>query len=80
MTQEQIYNRLTQVFRNVFDDDSIRLSPATTAADIPDWDSLSHTSLIAATEARFGVKFKTAELESLRNVGHFVDVISCKVA
>jgi acyl carrier protein len=80
MTTEQIYSQLTQVFRNVFDDDTITLTPTTTAADIPEWDSLSHTNLIATTESVFKIKFRTAELESLRNVGHFVEVISSKAA
>jgi acyl carrier protein len=79
LTNEEIYTRLAAVFRDIFDDDSIVLHPETTAKDIPGWDSSAHINLIVATELKFGIKFKTAELESLRNVGHFVQVISEKI-
>jgi acyl carrier protein len=79
LTTEQIYAKLTDIFRDVFDDDSIVLTPELTAADVPGWDSFNHINLIVATEVAFKIKFKTAELESLRNVGHLVDVIASKV-
>jgi acyl carrier protein len=73
-----IYKQLTEIFRDLFDDDSIILTPDTTAMDIPDWDSLLHISLIVAVEGRFGVKFKTAELEALHNVGDLAGLIEQK--
>lgn len=76
MNQEEVYGRLTKVFQDVFDDESIALSPEMTAKDVSGWDSFNHVNLIVATELAFGIRFKTAELESLRNVGHFVEVIS----
>ena len=80
MTQQQIYSRLTEVFQDVFDNESIELSPQTTAGDIAGWDSLAHVTLIAATEMRFGIRFKTTELESMHNVGQLVDAIAAKAA
>ncbi len=79
MTSEQIYTQLTAIFHDLFDDESIVLTPETTAADVPGWDSFNHINLIVATEARFGIKFNTAEIESLSNVGHFVQVIQSKM-
>jgi len=70
---------LTGVFRDVFDDDSLVITPQTTATDIPGWDSFAHINLIIATEGLFKIKFKTSEIESLRNVGHLVEVISAKL-
>ena len=54
--------------------------PEMTAADIAEWDSFNHINLIVATEAKFGIKFQTSEIESLRNVGHFVELIEKKLA
>ncbi|WP_028238647.1 acyl carrier protein [Stutzerimonas azotifigens] len=79
MTEAEVLNALTPVFRDVFDDDDIVLTPETTADDIDGWDSQAHVILIVAAEQRFGVKFRTAELESLRNVGHFAQLISAKL-
>lgn len=79
MTTDQIYAELTEIFRDLFDDDSLVLTPETAAVDVPGWDSFNHINLIVATEARFKIKFQTAEVESLRNVGHLVQVISSKI-
>ncbi len=80
MQQAEIYSRLTEIFRDIFDDESIVLTPETTAADIAEWDSFNHINLIVATEAKFKIKFQTAEIESMKNVGHFVDIIEKKLA
>ena len=79
MSTDDIYARLTEIFRDVFDDDDIVLTPNTTAADIQDWDSFNHINLIVAIETKFGIKFQTAEIESLKNVGDMVAVIERKI-
>ena len=80
MTEAEIYSQLTTIFRNLFDDDAIVLTADTTAADIEDWDSFNHINLIVAVEQKFGIKFKTAELEEMHNVGHLVAMIEKKLA
>ena len=80
MNEAQILEALTQVFRDVFDDDDIVLTAATTAQDIEGWDSQAHVNLIVAAEMRFGVRFRTAELESLHDVGQFARLIESKQA
>ena len=78
MTEQEIYQGLTAVFRDVFDDESIVIGSDTTANDIDGWDSQAHVTLVVATEVRFGIRFRTAELEQLRNVGDFVRLIETK--
>ena len=53
MEAREIYVRLNKVFQDVFDDDTIVVRPSTTAADIEDWDSLEHITLISAVERAF---------------------------
>jgi acyl carrier protein len=79
MESAEIYEQLTGVFRDVLNDESLRLTPELTAADVPQWDSFNHINIVVATEERFGIKFRTAELEQLRNVGQFVDLIGRKL-
>lgn len=79
MDTASINRELTDIFRDVFDDDTIVLTPETTAADIHDWDSANHVNLIVAIEVRMKIKFKTVELESLHNVGHLVSAIEQKL-
>ncbi|MFC3125347.1 acyl carrier protein [Pseudoroseomonas globiformis] len=78
MSHADIYAALTEVFQEVFDDDDIALTPDTTADDIEGWDSQAHVNLVVAAESRFGVRFRTAELETLHNVGDFVALIASK--
>ncbi len=80
MDDARVYDELNGVFREVFDDPALTVGPETTAADVPEWDSQNHIALIVATEAHFGVRFRTAELESLKNVSDFVRLIQAKAA
>ncbi len=76
MSEQEIYNRLNEVFRDVFDDDEIEVEAETTADDIEDWDSLAHINLISAVEDEFGIRFKMGEVSTMKNVGEMVDIIS----
>ena len=72
---EEIYRRLNEVFRDVFDDDSIEVNEDTTANDIEDWDSLNHITLIDAVESEFGVHFTMGEVSGMKNVGEMAQII-----
>jgi acyl carrier protein len=76
MTRDQVFDRLEEVFRNVFDDDSITLYEDTTADDIDDWDSIEHITLIAAVEQEFGMRFTMGEVSGMKDVGEMVTIIS----
>ena len=74
MTRQEIYNKLNEVFSDVFDEE-ITVTEDTTAADIEDWDSLTHITLISEVEDAFGIKMSMKDVLSLKNVGEMVDVI-----
>jgi acyl carrier protein len=74
-----ISDELTNVFREVFGDDSITLNAQTTADDIDGWDSLSHINLIIAIEIAFGIEFTQHEIRSFNNVGDMQKCIDEKV-
>ena len=50
MERNEIMEKVTSVFRDVFDDEELVITDSTTAADIEDWDSLTHITLISAIE------------------------------
>jgi acyl carrier protein len=79
ITEEGIYERLTKVFRGIFGDETLVLQPETNEADIAGWDSFNNASLIAAIENEFGIRFRTAELQTLHNVGTHVELIRNKL-
>ena len=75
MNRENVLAKLTEVFRDVFDDEEIVLSDSTTADDIEAWDSLEHISLIAAVEKAFKMRFTMREVSGMKNVGEMVDIL-----
>jgi acyl carrier protein len=75
-----IESRLTQVFRDVFDDDGIILTNTTTAKDVKAWDSLSHIHLVLAVEKEFKVRLDLAEIMKLENVGQMIDLLAKRAA
>ena len=79
MQDSQILNGLTEVFQDVFDNDSIVLTPDLTPSKIPGWDSARYITLVVATESHFGIRFEPAELEAMRTVGDFVRRIHGKL-
>ena len=78
MDNKTIYTRLNKVFRDVFDDDSINVTPKTTSKDIEDWDSLEHITLISAVEREFKMKFKMGEISSMKNVGEMASIVAAR--
>ena len=77
---DEIYKELTQIFRDVLDNDDIDLSPATTAQDVQGWDSLAHISLIVAVERTFKIRFDSAEIGALTNVGELATLVAARTA
>lgn len=73
-----LIQQLNTIFCEVFDDDTIVITPETTANDVDGWDSLSHVNLIVTVEQRFNLRFSQKELLTLRNVGDLLDRIAEK--
>ncbi len=79
MTREEVFEKINEVFRDVFEDDDITVNDATTAADIEDWDSLEHINLMNAIEQEFGIKFTMGEIVAMKNVGEMANSIMGKI-
>ena len=75
MNEIDVYNKLTEIFRDIFDDDSIEINSETSAADIEDWDSLEHINLISAVEKTFKMRFSMKQVSTMKNVGEMVSII-----
>lgn len=74
-TRDDIYRDLTPIFRRVFDDATLTPNDEMTAGDVARWDSLNHINMIVAVEQKFGVKFRTVEVNRFPNVGALVSSI-----
>ncbi len=80
MTKADIMKKLNCVFREVFDDASLKITEKTNANDIDEWDSLMHITLIAEVEDAFRVKFTMKEVTGMKNVGEMAALIERKSA
>jgi acyl carrier protein len=78
MTEIEILSRLTGIFRDVFDDETLVARPEMTAHEIDRWDSLSHIDMILLVEEAFGIRFRTREIADLMNVGDLVRLIGIR--
>jgi acyl carrier protein len=72
-------DQLTSIFRDVFNDDDLKLTPELTAEQVDGWDSLGHVRLIVAIEKALNIRLSTTEITGLANVGQLVQVIENKV-
>lgn len=79
MTDADIREKLTAVIRDTFDDPKLEISDATTAHDVPAWDSIMHVNLVVAVEKAFNTSFTTKDIKGLANVGDLVRLIAKRV-
>lgn len=73
-----VHDQLVTIFRDVFDDDDLELSDATTADDVEGWDSVAHITLMFAIEQRMGVQFSDDELGGFKDVGELREAVERK--
>jgi len=78
MNTIEIHRRVQDIFRGVFDDESLVIARETSAPDIEGWDSLAQINLVVSMEKEFRVKFTLQELAELHNVGDMLDLIASK--
>ena len=75
MNRNEILAKINEIAKDVFDNDEVELTEQTTAADVEEWDSLSHLSLVSDVEDEFGITFTLAEVSGSKNVGELIDAI-----
>ena len=74
-----MHERIQAIARDAFDDDALVLTDATTADDVPAWDSLAHVNFVYALEEEFGVQFDEDEFASFANIGELKQLLAAKV-
>jgi len=77
--EAQIYPKLTEIFRNVFGDDTLEATPALSAKDVAGWDSLRNIRLMLTVERAYGIRFSATEIGKLQNVGDLAQLVRSKI-
>jgi acyl carrier protein len=57
---------------------SFSVNEATTARDIPGWDSLSHVRIMIAVEREFGIRFSIREVMALATIQDLQQLVETK--
>jgi acyl carrier protein len=78
MDESSIYARLNEIFQDVFDEDSLVVTPDLSAKDVDGWDSLTHIRLLLTVERAFKIKFSTSEIGKLEEVSDLVALIKTR--
>lgn len=79
MERNEVIEKLTTIFREVFNDNNLVINDGMTANDVENWDSLTHMLMITKVEEVFGIKFKLKELNKLKRVGDLVMCVESKL-
>lgn len=75
MDRNEVFKKVMEIAKDVFDNDAVVLTDETTAADVEEWDSLTHLSLISDIEDEFDISFTLSEISGSKNVGELVDAL-----
>jgi acyl carrier protein len=76
MDKAMVSERLQGVFREVFEDDALRVGQGTARNDIDGWDSMADIKLILGVEEEYHIKFTTSEITRLRSVDDLIDALA----
>ena len=79
MNRAQIFEKVQEIFRDIFDDETLIITDKTNSNEIEDWDSLNHINLVVAIEKEFNIKLTLEELTQLNDVGAMIDLMSSKI-
>lgn len=79
MERNELWEKVNEICRDVFEDDELEVFESTTAADVDNWDSLTHLGLIHELETEFKIKFTMGEIQGFANVGELVDTLARRI-
>ena len=78
MQEEEIIQRITPLFREIFNEPELQVTAELTAEQVERWDSLSNVNLVMRIEKEFSIRFALGELKKLQNVGEMIRLVQEK--
>ena len=78
MTRKEMLAQINEIFKDTLDNEELEIAESTKAADVDEWDSLTHILLVVAIEKHFKVSFASSEIQSWTDVGEMMNSIQDK--
>ena len=72
-------DKLTSIFKILFNLADLELTDDLSAKDVPGWDSFNHVNLIINIEEEFGVQFTNDEVGGMQNIGNLKTLLASKI-
>ena len=66
---------IIEIFQDILDVKKGTVSLETTSSDIDQWDSVATVNIIVALEEEFGIKFKLKDIQTVKTVQDFVELV-----
>ena len=66
---------IIEIFQDILDVKKGTVSLMTTSSDIDEWDSVATVNITIALEEEFGIKFKLEDIQSVKTVQDFVELV-----
>lgn len=79
MERNEILERITPIFQQVFNDNTLVLTEDMEKDDFDNWDSVTLMMLVAMIEKDFCITFKLREVGMLNSIGDFLGAIESKL-
>jgi acyl carrier protein len=68
LSEGEIYDALDTIYREVFSRNDIVLTPEMILKDVEGWDMFKQVDIVMALEEKFGIKFRSTEMDTLQKV------------
>ncbi len=66
---------IIEIFQDILDVKKGTVSLKTISADFDQWDSVATVNIIIALEEEFGIKFKLEDIQTVKTVQDFVELV-----
>lgn len=76
MKREEILDKLTEIFRDVFDNEELEIDEETVIEEIEDYSSLLFVTLVGTLSDEFDRKFSIKDILEVKNISQLIDLIS----
>jgi acyl carrier protein len=66
---------IIEIFNDILDLEEGQLTPESSPEDIDEWDSMANVNIIVALEGEFKIKFKLEDIEDVKTVNDFINLV-----